>query len=545
MNKKDCEGSIIRSIFNLLSGTSCSRITGMLREIAMATYFGADPLVAAFWFGFRTVFFLRKVLGGSVLGQAFIPHFEFLRAQDTNRAAFFFRSFFRFVTGGALVFTILIEVVLWVWLNQAEAETADTLLLTMILLPCGIFLTMYTINGALLHCENKFFSVGLAPAVVNIIWIAFVVCVRHASLRQRVIGLAWVLVGGFVLEWLVTVPGVRNFLSQATTPPKEKDSIKALLAPLSLGILTSGIYQVNLISDICLARYVDVIGPLYLMYSLRIYQLPVNLFGLGVFAVLLPAISRCVQSEDHERGHLLLKFTLNLLISVMIIMTAGMVLFALPGTRVLYEHGLFPSHAVHAVVRVLWGYSGGIIPMALAPIISALFYAQRSYATPLLIGIGNAIANIVLSLIFGCWLLHDVSGISYATSITAWVQLYFLWFYLGKRLPSYANLLVEALRLSWKVLGTTLLACITTIGINIMTRTTYIIFLKPLTPLAFPLNTIFMQAAAFFAEGFIFLAFLFGFAKLLRVEDLVNLTSLQYWRGQRSLLQGDGLTQDN
>lgn len=90
MNKKDCEGSIIRSIFNLLSGTSCSRITGMFREIAMATYFGADPLVAAFWFGFRTVFFLRKVLGGSVLGQAFIPHFEFLRAQDTNRAAFFF-----------------------------------------------------------------------------------------------------------------------------------------------------------------------------------------------------------------------------------------------------------------------------------------------------------------------------------------------------------------------------------------------------------------------------------------------------------------------
>ncbi|WP_201456505.1 lipid II flippase MurJ [Chlamydia sp. 17-3921] len=545
MNKKDSESSMARSIFNILSGTSCSRITGMLREITMATYFGADPIVAAFWLGFRTIFFLRKILGGSVLGQAFIPHFEFLRAQDTNRAAFFFRNFFRFVTSGAVLFTVIIEIVLWIWLNRADAGTVDSLLLTMILLPCGIFLTMYTLNGALLHCENKFFSVGLAPAIVNIIWIAFVIMVRNVDPRQRILGLAWVLVGGFILEWLVTVPGVRNFLSQATAIPEEKDSIRALLAPLSLGILSSGVFQINLISDICLARYVDVIGPLYLMYSIRIHQLPVNLFGLGVFAVLLPTISRCVQRKDHERGQQLLRFTLNLSISVMVIMTVGFILFALPGTRVLYEHGQFPSHAVHAVVRVLWGYSGSIIPMALSPLISALFYAQKRYAIPLFIGIGTAVMNIILSLILGCWLLHDVSGISYATSIAAWGQLYFLWFYLGKKLPDYAGLLVETFKLSWKVVGTTLLACFSTVGLNIITKTTYIIFLNPLTPLAFPLNSIFSQTIAFLVEAFIFLAFLFGFAKLLRVEDLVNLTSFQYWKGQRSLLQGNSLTSDN
>ncbi|EPP33172.1 mviN-like family protein, partial [Chlamydia psittaci 84-8471/1] len=72
-----------------------SRVTGMLREIVMAAYFGADPLVAAFWLAFRTIFFLRKILGGPILGLAFIPHFEFLRAQDTSRAAFFFKSFSR------------------------------------------------------------------------------------------------------------------------------------------------------------------------------------------------------------------------------------------------------------------------------------------------------------------------------------------------------------------------------------------------------------------------------------------------------------------
>lgn len=33
----------------------------------------------------------------------------------------------------------------------------------------------------------------------------------------------------------------------------------------------------------------------------------------------------------------------------------------------LYEHGVFPTTAVHAIVEVLRGYSGSIIPMALAP----------------------------------------------------------------------------------------------------------------------------------------------------------------------------------
>lgn len=55
--RKDDEGSLVRSLFNLLSGTFFSRLTGMLREIVMATYFGADPLVASFWLAFRTIFF--------------------------------------------------------------------------------------------------------------------------------------------------------------------------------------------------------------------------------------------------------------------------------------------------------------------------------------------------------------------------------------------------------------------------------------------------------------------------------------------------------
>ncbi|EPJ99847.1 mviN-like family protein [Chlamydia psittaci 02DC14] len=528
-----------------MSGTFFSRVTGMLREIVMAAYFGADPLVAAFWLAFRTIFFLRKILGGPILGLAFIPHFEFLRAQDTSRAAFFFKSFSRFFCYNACAFTLIIEIGLGIWLYHAQGNLADALLLTMILLPSGIFLMMYTVNSALLHCEKRFLSVGLAPAVVNVLWILTVFLARHSDPRQRIIGLSVVLVIGFVLEWSVTLPGVNKFLGTATTPPKERDSIKALIAPLSLGLLSMGVFQINLLTDMCLARYIHEVGPLYLMYSIRIQQLPVHLFGLGVFTVLLPAISRCVQEDNNEEGYELMKFALNLTVSVMVIMTVGLLLLALPGVRVLYEHGLFPTSAVHAIVQVLRGYSGSIIPMALIPLISVLFYARRHYTIPLVIGIFAAIANMVLNVIFGCWLIKHVSGLAYATSLVSWVQLYFLWQCASKKHPAYSGLMWITFKRSIKVVGVTSLAFIVTLGTNILTHTTYVVFLEPYTPLAWSLSSFVAQSAAFFSESVIFLAFLFGFAKLLRVEDLVNLTSFQYWKGRRGSLHSSSVVQDS
>ncbi|QVE49543.1 murein biosynthesis integral membrane protein MurJ [Chlamydia crocodili] len=545
MNKKDGQGSVASSLFNLLSGTFFSRVTGMLREIVMAAYFGADPLVAAFWLAFRTIFFLRKILGGPILGLAFIPHFEFLRAQDTSRAAFFFKSFSRFFCLNACVFTLVIEMGLGTWLYYAHGNTADALQLTMILLPSGIFLMMYTVNSALLHCEKRFLSVGLAPAVVNVLWILTVFLARHSDPRKRIVGLSVILVIGFILEWFVTVPGVRKFLKTATTLPKERDSIKALIAPLSLGLLSMGVFQINLLTDMCLARYIHEVGPLYLMYSIRIQQLPVHLFGLGVFTVLLPSISRCVQEDNNEEGYELMKFALNLTVSVMVIMTMGLLLLALPGVRVLYEHGLFPTSAVHAIVQVLRGYSGSIIPMALIPLISVLFYARRHYTIPLVIGIIAAIANMILNVVFGCWLIKHVSGLAYATSLVSWAQLYFLWQYASKKHPTYSGLMWITFKRSIKVVGVACLAFTVTLGVNILTHTTYVIFLSPITPLPWSLSSFVAQSAAFFSESVIFLAFLFGFAKLLRVEDLVNLTSFQYWKGRRSSLHNSPVMQDS
>ncbi|WP_213318839.1 lipid II flippase MurJ [Chlamydiifrater volucris] len=536
MNKKDGQKSVAGSVFNVLSGTLFSRITGMAREIVMATYFGADPLVATFWISFRMIFMLRKILGGNVLGTAFIPYFEYLRSQDPNRAAFFFKRFFKFFACFSVSFTLLIEAGL-LYRYKALNYSSDVLLLTMIMLPAGIFLLFYTVNATLLHCEKKFLGVGLAPSLVNLLWIASVVANRNVPPKVGIVRIAVIITCGFVLEWFVTVPGVKKFLSQWNTKPKKVDSIKKVLAPLSLGLLNSAVFQINTMSDMFIAKYINPVGPLYLWYAARIQQLPIHLFGLGVFTVLLPAISRCVQKKDNRNGPDLLIFALNLTISVMIVMTIGLFLLAMPGVRMLYEHGQFSREAVLAIVKVLWGYGGSIIPMALSALVSVLFYADRKYTVPLLIGVATAISNICLSFLLG-HLFHDVYGVSLATSVVSWGQLFLLWAYSGKRQEAYKGILFMTLSRAVKVVFTTLVAAWTTVGINVLTHTTNVIWAHSLTSKeAFSVSAIYSQCFAFCSESGIFLAFLFIFAKLFGTEDLLNLTSFDYWKGRGGVLR--------
>lgn len=529
MKNKENKSFVSKSIVNVFSGSIFSRVTGALREMIMAFYFGADPLVAAFWIAVRMIFFLRKILGGQVLGIVFIPHFEFLRSFDENRAAFFFRRFCKFFILASCLFTICLEIGLLGIYCYYPDYAGHVLKLTMITLPAGIFLLLYTVNAALLHCENKFLGVGLAPSLVNIIWIGTVIFFRNYTVTFRIYLLAYVLVIGFFLEWLVTVPGVYAYLKNWKIHPEERDSIKTLITPMSLGLLSSAVLQINTMADLFIARYICDTGPLYLWYASRIQQLPVHLFGLGVFTVILPKLSQHIQSGNKALGYRILKFALHLTLSIMIVMTIGLFLLTVPGVRLIYEHGQFSQEAVFYIVNVLRGYGGNIIPTALSFVVSVLFYAKKQYKKPLVIGIITALSNIVMSLVLGKLFLN-VTGVSIATSIVAWGQLFLLWHYAIKENPSYVGLMRKTFESCYKVFWITFISALATISFNMVTKTLFVIRMVPFSLSLFRLESnVLTQMVVFFGEAGIFLAFLFSFAKLFGVSSILHMLTKRYW----------------
>src|SRR5262245_17749893 len=89
---QDSTHSIFHSAKRFFSGTMLSRVSGLARDVAMASAFGTHEAVGAFLVAFRFAHLFRRMLGEGALQAAFIPHFEQLRQEDPVRGATFFRD---------------------------------------------------------------------------------------------------------------------------------------------------------------------------------------------------------------------------------------------------------------------------------------------------------------------------------------------------------------------------------------------------------------------------------------------------------------------
>src|SRR3546814_7928882 len=65
--------SLFRSAATVSSFTLLSRITGLFRDILIASSFGAGPLTDAFWVAFRIPNLLRRLFAEGAFSQAFVP----------------------------------------------------------------------------------------------------------------------------------------------------------------------------------------------------------------------------------------------------------------------------------------------------------------------------------------------------------------------------------------------------------------------------------------------------------------------------------------
>lgn len=79
--------SLFKSASTVSLLTLASRITGLVRELLMASVFGVSALTDAFNVAFRIPNLFRRVLGGGAFSQAFVPVLAATRASEGDDGA--------------------------------------------------------------------------------------------------------------------------------------------------------------------------------------------------------------------------------------------------------------------------------------------------------------------------------------------------------------------------------------------------------------------------------------------------------------------------
>lgn len=411
------------------SGTLLSRVSGMVRDLAMAFAFGDHPSVAAFMVAFRFSNLFRRLLGEGPFQSAFIPYFEGLRVQSPEKGLDFFRRLTWTITAFLVCLIGVSEVALYFLTPYFSPSNREILLLTRWLLPGLLFICLYGVNLSLLHCYDTFFVPSVAPLICNAIWIFGALFLQHVQVESAMIRLSQLIVIGFFGQWLLTLPFVQRY---AAFSWKElfrfriSPEIRGLIKLMGFGVIGVGALQINAFVDSLFARHALLQGPVYLWYSIRMQQLALSIFGIACVSTIVPRFSRAVKEGNTELAQSYFAESYKRILLIMIPCTFAIFVLGIPSVNLLFGRGHFSEEAVLQTGYCLFGYGAGLVPATLVILYSALFYAKGDFRTPTWIAIKTVLLNILFNALFVFVFDWKVLSIALSTSISAFFNFWML-----------------------------------------------------------------------------------------------------------------------
>jgi len=434
----DTTATLLKSAKHFLGGTLLCRITGVLRDIAMAYTFGAQSSIAAFLVAYRFAHLFRRVLGEGALHSVFIPKFEELRKNDPPRACRYFADLY------AGLFLILVGIIALtlcglgalLFFSKLSKSNREITSLTFLMMPSLLFICLFGLNSAILQCEKYFFIPSIAPAFFNLTWIAATLLISICKPHNPTACLAVTIIAASIIQWGVTIPKMRQVLkSYGQTQVWQRffhatDDLRWMAKPFLLGVLGIAGTQINHALDPIFARCAQSEGPAYLWYAMRILQAPIALFAISLSGALLPPLSRAAKASDWAKYGQLLRFAIKRCLWVMTPSMLGLLFFGRTAIVLLLGRGQFKAEAVEATAKCLFAYATGLIPMGLVLVISQAFFSRKNFIVPTAASCTAVIINLGMNALMVFGLRNGPASVALATSVSAWVNFLILSFWL-------------------------------------------------------------------------------------------------------------------
>ena len=418
-----------------------SRALGLVRDMAMAAFFGSSKAMDAFVVAFTIPNLFRGLFGEGALSAAFVPVFtEELEKQERERVWSFANNMLSFLS--LILAAIAITGILFVSLLKANWPASERIMMildfTEIMLPYMFFICLAAFFSAILNSLRHFFMPAATYGALNVVLIAtlFLVCPHlDPSGNARILAICWSVVFAGIVQWLMQLP----LLWHCGFRPKLKinwqdERVRRVWYLMGAAAIGMGVTQINVLLDRLLATFIGEGCPSYLYYAERLIYFPLGIFGTALGTVLLPTFSTHIVQKRLDLIRQTLNHSFRQLAFMAIPASMGMFVLAKPIIRVIYERGGFLPHATDMTALALCVYAPGLIGFSLLKILIPVFYAQKDMKTPVRIGIICTCISVMLKLILMWPLKH--AGLAMATVIATSIEVIVMFVIIHRRFGS-------------------------------------------------------------------------------------------------------------
>ncbi|WP_455222016.1 murein biosynthesis integral membrane protein MurJ [Kaarinaea lacus] len=435
-------GKLLKSTAVVSFMTLLSRISGLVRDVVFARYFGADAMTDAFFVAFKIPNLLRRQFAEGAFSQAFVPVFtEYKTTRDQEEV----RELAADVTGtlGIILFVITVIGVLaapilvvifapgWIDGDKRFPPTVEMLRFTF---PYILFISLTALAGGILNTYGKFAVPAFTPVLLNVCLVIAAV-ISSSYFDENIVVLAWGVFAAGLVQVLFQLPFIMK-LRLVSFPrwgwrKPGVDKIRKLMIP---AIFSSSVQQINLLIDYWIASFLIGGSISWLYYADRLVEFPLGVFGIAIATVILPSLSARFAAADPDRFRHTLDWGLRLSLLIGAPATVGLILLAGPLLSTIFQYGDFDGEDVHMAQLALIAYAIGLLGFIYVKVLSPGYFARQDTRTPMKIAIKSMVFKIALTLALVISMMQlsyeaPHMGLALATALSALLQSW--WLYRG------------------------------------------------------------------------------------------------------------------
>ena len=468
---------LARAALLVLFGFLASGVLGFVRTGILSAQFGTSTAHDAFLAAQRIPEIIFVLVAGGALGSSFIPIYAKRREVDEDEAWKLASAVMTLASLAAAILGIVVGIFAdplvqhFLLPNSSPDVQQLTANMTRMMMVTPFIFAISGLIMGILQSHGLFFLPSVAISMNNIGIIIGALLIAPLLVSEplstldviatnpalpidgmntlpvdrvgnaSVYGLAY----GAILSALLHL--IFNAIGLFSIKPKLRISFNAriegvsevlkLMIPRVLGI---GVVQINFLVNIVLTdRMIEgSFVALTTAYTLMFFA--IGIIGQSIGSALFPTLSALFAENDMDEFKNRLAGAMR---SVLFLAIPATVVFILLGEPIvsIFERGEWTIESTQGTAWALAFYATGIAGFVLLEVLSRAFYALADTWTPVIIGIGAMVSNIILSLIFIQFIGDPANlargtfaGLALANASTTLVEALILWWLMSRRI---------------------------------------------------------------------------------------------------------------
>jgi putative peptidoglycan lipid II flippase len=407
----------------MMAAVVASRLTGLLRDIAITYRFGTGREMDAYLAAIRVPDLVFQVFAGGAVASAFIPVFAgYLTRRDSAGAWRMVSTLLNLsvivlvpVIAALIVFSEPLMSVIGAGFDAYTRALATELARMLMVSP--LFFTLGCLVTSILNANQRFALAALAPASYNL-GITFGAVALAPAFGIR--GLAAGAVIGSLLFLLVQAPGLpsvgmryRLALDLLSAGVRQ---VGHLMLPRAFGLAVA---QAGAVALVVLASPVP--GAIAaLNYGQLLLMLPLGVFAMAIAQAVFPRMAVEGSLANKARVGEILDRALGMVLFLSVPSALALLAIGDLVVRVLWERGQFGADSTGMTVLALRLYAPGLVALAVTEVTSRAFYARQDTRTPVVAASVAMAINLVLAYTLNR--LVSFGGIALAATVAAYVE---------------------------------------------------------------------------------------------------------------------------